>query len=413
MSQTQSPTNAEGLLQTNVQHALPEIDTTMASPEVTREHVKRLLHSLEQEARPTIETLLQRINQDQNPPSPLETQPLLERIQERGHTILTLQSEISSLLARFNPGNEPFTPTSACSASSLKVPIYPKTETLAARFPLRILVAEDNRINQALMMDLLACFGYAASVVSDGFAVLEILEQQSFDLIFMDIQMPGLNGLETTRQIIARFGEHRPRLIATTGLSNPEDRHQCLKAAMDDYLVKPLMLGELERLLMHWACHFNPESNLPSPIETPAESLLDTSMNEPVQADSSPVKENATPSIHPVLLRDPEQLALLLSLFVEEGGQLMTSILSCLAQMKITPDNRHETLTLLKRNLHQLKGACSAVGGQTLRPVIVQMEQQLSAQGANILESFTIQLKQAWDVTLREIESLQAQLNRE
>jgi CheY-like chemotaxis protein len=112
--------------------------------------------------------------------------------------------------------------------------------------PLRILVAEDNPVNQLVALRLLERLGYAADVVGNGREVLERLEQAPYDVVLMDIQMPEMNGLEASRAICARWpAERRPRIIAMTAEAMREDRESCLAAGMDDYLVKPVRLEEL------------------------------------------------------------------------------------------------------------------------------------------------------------------------
>jgi CheY-like chemotaxis protein len=112
--------------------------------------------------------------------------------------------------------------------------------------PLRILVAEDNPVNQLVALRLLERLGYQADVVGNGREVLDRLERDAYDVVLMDIQMPEMNGLEATRAICARWGaERRPRIIAMTAEAMREDRESCLAAGMDDYLVKPVRLEEL------------------------------------------------------------------------------------------------------------------------------------------------------------------------
>jgi CheY-like chemotaxis protein len=111
---------------------------------------------------------------------------------------------------------------------------------------LRILVAEDNPVNQLVAVRLLERLGYAADVVGNGREVLDRLERVTYDVVLMDIQMPEMNGLEASRAICARWpAERRPRIIAMTAEAMREDRESCLAAGMDDYLVKPVRLEDL------------------------------------------------------------------------------------------------------------------------------------------------------------------------
>ncbi len=125
--------------------------------------------------------------------------------------------------------------------------------SLGQRFPLRILLAEDNAINQKLALRILERMGYRADSAANGLEVLQAIERQPYDLILMDVQMPEMDGLEATRQIVAeRPGDDRPRIIAMTANAMHEDREMCLAAGMDDYLSKPIQLKELQASLERW-----------------------------------------------------------------------------------------------------------------------------------------------------------------
>ena len=121
---------------------------------------------------------------------------------------------------------------------------------LAAELPLRILIAEDNRVNQKVALHLLKLIGYRADVASDGLEVLEALHRQSYDVVLMDVQMPNMDGLATTRRICQEpLDNPRPRIIAVTANAMQGDREECLKAGMDDYISKPIRLEELIQAL--------------------------------------------------------------------------------------------------------------------------------------------------------------------
>ncbi|NER83214.1 MAG: response regulator [Leptolyngbya sp. SIO1D8] len=121
---------------------------------------------------------------------------------------------------------------------------------LAEELPLQILVAEDNRTNQKVVMRMLRNMGYQANVVNNGAEVLEALEHQFYDVILMDIHMPTMNGLETTQHIIqSTSGNHRPKIIALTADNRANSRHQCLSVGMDDYLNKPVKINSLRLAL--------------------------------------------------------------------------------------------------------------------------------------------------------------------
>ncbi len=123
---------------------------------------------------------------------------------------------------------------------------------LASRLPLRILVAEDNVVNQMIIVRLLELMGYAADVAGDGREVLAALARQSYDLIFMDIQMPEMDGFEATREIRRSSAGPQPRIIAMTAHAFREDREESLAVGMDDYLSKPISTPAVVAAIEHW-----------------------------------------------------------------------------------------------------------------------------------------------------------------
>jgi signal transduction histidine kinase/DNA-binding response OmpR family regulator len=117
---------------------------------------------------------------------------------------------------------------------------------MAERLPLRILLAEDNPVNQKLALRLLAQLGYRADVAGNGLEAVAALERQQYDLVLMDVQMPEMDGLEAARAICQRWPRSaRPRLIAVTANAMQGDRELCLEAGMDDYISKPIRVNEL------------------------------------------------------------------------------------------------------------------------------------------------------------------------
>jgi CheY-like chemotaxis protein len=121
--------------------------------------------------------------------------------------------------------------------------------TLGTRHPLRILLAEDNLVNQKLALRLLAQLSYEAAVAGDGRAAISAVEQGDFDVVLMDVQMPELDGLEATRRIRSRWPERPLRIVAMTANAMAGDREACLAAGMDDYISKPIRPSELAAAL--------------------------------------------------------------------------------------------------------------------------------------------------------------------
>lgn len=124
------------------------------------------------------------------------------------------------------------------------------SENVAVQNPLRILLAEDNVVNQKVALQILRRLGYEADVAADGLEVLDALRRQPYDLILMDLQMPEMDGLETTRQIRRTWSlEQQPHIIAMTANAMPEDRALCLAAGMNDFISKPVRLQDLMAIL--------------------------------------------------------------------------------------------------------------------------------------------------------------------
>jgi CheY-like chemotaxis protein len=118
---------------------------------------------------------------------------------------------------------------------------------MAARLPLHILVAEDNITNQKVAMGILLSLGYKTDLVVSGREAVEALERQRYDLLFMDLQMPDMDGLEATRLICSRMSRsERPYIVAMTANAMKEDRELCLAAGMDDYVSKPIRPEEIK-----------------------------------------------------------------------------------------------------------------------------------------------------------------------
>jgi CheY-like chemotaxis protein len=120
------------------------------------------------------------------------------------------------------------------------------------RGPLRILLADDNIINQKVGIGLLKRLGHEVDVVGDGAEVLRALETSAYDVVLLDVQMPVMDGYETARRIRNDWRDKeavRPRIIAMTANARTKDRELCLAAGMDDYLAKPLQLDVLQTTL--------------------------------------------------------------------------------------------------------------------------------------------------------------------
>ncbi|MGI8961497.1 MAG: response regulator [Bryobacteraceae bacterium] len=134
------------------------------------------------------------------------------------------------------------------TADSVLVPSAARS--LAEQIPLRILLAEDNLINQKLAVKMLERIGYCPDLACNGLEVLAALRRQSYDLVLMDVQMPEMDGVEATRRIRQEWaGDSGPRIVAITANAFKSDREQCLAAGMNGYVTKPIQFRELQAVL--------------------------------------------------------------------------------------------------------------------------------------------------------------------
>jgi PAS domain S-box-containing protein len=202
---------------------------------------------------------------------------------------------------------------------------------------LRILVAEDNAVNQRLALLMLEKLGYHGDVVSNGAEALAALERTRYDVVLMDVQMPELDGLEATRRIHERWASERPHIIAVTAGAMSEERDRCLAAGMDDYLSKPIRIEELSAAL--GALH--PSAPLPtSPLEPPALTGLRSTLGDAATAD-------------------------IIETFLTEGPKLVSALREALAR----GDSAE-----LRRAAHTLKSNAATFGASTLTELCRELE---------------------------------------
>jgi two-component system sensor histidine kinase/response regulator len=136
-------------------------------------------------------------------------------------------------------------------------PVRAFDPTLATRLPFKILVVEDNMINQKVARRVLLQFGYATDLVENGKTAIEAVQRQKYDVVFMDVQMPQMDGFEATRRICGiLMPAERPYIVAMTANAMKEDRELCLASGMDDYLSKPIHPEDVKSAIERAAIHF-------------------------------------------------------------------------------------------------------------------------------------------------------------
>jgi signal transduction histidine kinase/CheY-like chemotaxis protein len=149
--------------------------------------------------------------------------------------------------------------------------------SLATRYPYRIIIVEDNPTNLKLAILTLQKLGYEPDTAENGFEALEKIKKSDYDIVFMDIQMPAMDGFETTRAIYKEIPQNRrPYIIAMTANAMQGDRETCIKAGMNDYVSKPIQIENLITALIRAS---SPESKVNTPPETPDENGPHSSLN--------------------------------------------------------------------------------------------------------------------------------------
>ena len=211
-------------------------------------------------------------------------------------------------------------------------------ERMAERLPLRILVAEDNSVNQQLVTLMLKKIGYRADVVANGLEVLEALRQRTYDVVLMDIQMPEMDGLEATRRIHRMFKKNRPYIVAATANALQEERRMCLAAGMDDHLSKPIRMDDLIAALRK--C--------------------------PAAASGGPALDRAALDQLVVNLGEREVVAELITVFLSDAPKLLESLRGAMAA-----GDAQE----VRRAAHTLKSSSAPFGAAVLSELCGRLEE--------------------------------------
>jgi signal transduction histidine kinase/CheY-like chemotaxis protein/HPt (histidine-containing phosphotransfer) domain-containing protein len=221
---------------------------------------------------------------------------------------------------------------------------------MAHRRPLRILLAEDNVVNQKVALRLLEQMGYRADVAANGLEAVAAIERQPYDLVLMDVQMPDMDGFEASREITRRWPiDGRPRIVAMTANAMHGDRELCLAAGMDDYMSKPIRVEELVAALERTASREDPiRAGHPSGNATPTRAAVDRS-STPVLDQAALERLRAT--------MGAGFLDELLTTFVEDSRELVGAMRRALTERNTDS---------FRRAAHSLKSNAASFGAMTL-----------------------------------------------
>jgi two-component system sensor histidine kinase/response regulator len=251
------------------------------------------------------------------------------------------------------------------------------TGAAATTRPLRIVLAEDNVVNQRVALIMLKKLGHSPTLATNGVEVLDLLARQPFDVVLMDCQMPELDGYETTRRLRrveadGEFGNRAPHyVIALTANAMAGDRERCLAAGMDDFVTKPLDEGALTASLKRAANYL---SALSAPNPLAAKPVAGAPA--PAAAVSSPPPAEDLPTLNPRALdvyripEDPGALTELIGMFLGDIPSRVEAIRNAI---------RDTDIEALKAAAHTLKGSAGNLGGLRLSGLCSELEKLTKA----------------------------------
>ncbi|MCS6989260.1 MAG: PAS domain S-box protein [Chloroherpetonaceae bacterium] len=228
---------------------------------------------------------------------------------------------------------------------------------MATRYPLTILVADDHAVNQKLAVAILEKMGYKPDVADNGLMVLDALSRKTYDLILMDISMPEMDGYETTRRIIERYGDSRPRIVAMTANAMERDKALALAAGMDGYVSKPIQLLNLVAALQSAYA-------------------------------VKRAKANATLANAPLL--DSATFDILNELSEQTGRDLVSEVIELFLQHapeqldKLAKSISQNDFKQIQMTAHRLKGASLNVGAKRLAELCQRLEEAAERQTLSI-----------------------------
>ncbi len=239
---------------------------------------------------------------------------------------------------------------------------------LAAGRPLRILLAEDNLVNQRVAIGFLAKYGYRADVAANGYEALEALERQTYDIVLMDINMPEMDGLVATEKIRARGDFLQPHIIAMTANAMYEDRKRCLDAGMNDYISKPIRISELSAALQRVQVSL---STIDDPLEPVAQ------MDAVMLANSVAPAVDRTYQDGPV---DPGALEEVVALMGESGEEVVTELIQLYLEgtPKLIAEFEHGLATKnmgdIQHAVHTLRSGSGQIGAYRFAALAAELD---------------------------------------
>jgi CheY-like chemotaxis protein/HPt (histidine-containing phosphotransfer) domain-containing protein len=260
--------------------------------------------------------------------------------------------------------------------------------TLAESLPLKILLVEDILVNQKIALQMLQRLGYRADVANDGREALEALQRQMYDVVLMDIQMPEMDGWETTLRIRGDLSpEAQPWIIAMTAHARPEDRQKSLSLGMNSYVSKPISLEALEAALKQYGNQQQHQTQ-----EATVE-IVSTSTNLQTVIDESVIED-------------------LRSMAGSEGDRLITELIQ--VYLEDTPATIQElknalaaeNLTKIRKTAHALRSPSVSIGAVNLGKICEMLEYIAQDQSLEEITDLVNQLEIEYQNVIKTLKKL-------
>ena len=214
---------------------------------------------------------------------------------------------------------------------------------LGSQMPLRILLAEDNVVNQRVALRILERLGYRADIAASGKEAVESVRNINYDIVLMDILMPEMDGYEATKVILDEFQpDQRPKIIAMTANAMQGDRESCLEAGMDDYLSKPIRIEDLQTVITKWGkIIYDEKDQLISELKSK-------------RAPTSLIDENKISFLQDIQTEDD------LNFYIELLDVYISDLPVMIGNIKSAVEERNSKV--LQLNAHKLKGSSMTLG---------------------------------------------------
>jgi len=235
--------------------------------------------------------------------------------------------------------------------------------SLASQQPLRVLLCDDNAINQKVAVRILQQLGYEPDLTANGREALDALDRQPYDLIFMDVMMPEMDGLEVTRTI-RKFQQEGGRanfnsriiIVAMTAQAMQGDRERCLAAGMDDYLAKPIRPSDVRAVIERWSPQLNRAASTP-PAAPPAAEVSPPTEESPVEMDRLLDLGGGS----------AESLRELVDLYIKQTAEQLAQLEAAVRANKADE---------VRQVAHSCAGASATLGMVRLVPLLRELERQ-------------------------------------